>query len=100
MTEPITTVEAAVAALPMPAGPARPIAQLDVDLHELRRRIARQKFANRMARLDDLLAHPEYATAGTPAPVGERAEWGHLLYDADEDATTPAFPYPTPLETP
>lgn len=75
------------------------ISRLDVDLHELAKRIARQKFAARMARLDDLLAHPEYATAGTPAPVGERAEWGHLLYDADADATTPAFPYPTVQET-
>ncbi|MFM9703656.1 glutathione S-transferase family protein [Streptomyces galilaeus] len=74
------------------------ISRLDVDLHELVKQVARQKFAARMARLDDLLAHPEYATAGTPAPVGERAEWGHLLYDADPDATTPAFPYPTVQE--
>lgn len=76
----------------------RPIPDLDVPLDELRRRIAKKKFAARMSRLDDLMAHPEYATAGTPAPAGERAEWGHLLYDADEDATTPAFPYPTPQE--
>jgi hypothetical protein len=70
------------------------ISRLNVDLNELVKQVARQKFEARMSRLDDLLAHPEYATAGTPAPVGERAEWGHLLYDADEDATVPAFPYP------
>lgn len=76
----------------------RPIAALDVDLHELVKQLAARKFAQRMARLDDLRAHPEYAAAGQPAPAGERAEWSHLLYDADEDATTPAFPYPTPQE--
>ncbi|MFJ9740881.1 hypothetical protein [Streptomyces sp. NPDC101166] len=96
MTDPITSLPAAVAAqgaLPMPAGSVLPIAALDVQLHELQRRLAGEKFAVRMARLDDLLAHPEYAH--TPAPAGERAELRHLLYDADEDATCPAFPYPT-----
>jgi hypothetical protein len=101
MTDPLTSLPAAVStlgALPMPAGDVRPIAALDVDLRQLQQRIAKEKFQARMARLDDLRAHPEYATAGTPAPAGERAEWGHLLYDADEDAVVPAFPYPTPLE--
>lgn len=73
----------------------RPTADLDIDLRLLQQRITKEKFAARMSRLDDLLAHPEYATAGTPASAGERAEWGHLLYDADADATTPAFPYPS-----
>ena len=77
----------------------RPIAALDVDLHLLQQRVAREKFQARMAPLADLLAHPEYAAAGQPAPRGERAEWNHLLYDADEDAAVPAFPYPTPQET-
>ncbi|MFI8191447.1 hypothetical protein ACIF8T_21930 [Streptomyces sp. NPDC085946] len=47
-----------------------------------------------------LLAHPEAVAAGTPASPGEAAEQRHLLYDADDDASTPAFPYPTPQETP
>jgi hypothetical protein len=34
-----------------------------------------------------------------PAPAGELAEYRHLLYDADPDATVPAFPYPTTQET-
>ncbi|MGV9888334.1 hypothetical protein [Streptomyces sp. NPDC003395] len=42
------------------------------------------------------LTHVDVRTTATP---GELAEYRHLLYDADEDATTPAFPYPTPLET-
>lgn len=72
-----------------------PIAALDVDLRKLLKQVAARKFAKRMARLDDLRAHPEYASAGTPAPAGERAEARHLLYDADPDASTPAFPYPS-----
>ena len=52
-----------------------------------------------MAPLDNLLAHPELAATGTHATDGEAAELRHLLYDADEDATTAAFPYPnTPKE--
>ncbi|QLJ01478.1 hypothetical protein HZZ00_10900 [Streptomyces sp. NEAU-sy36] len=39
------------------------------------------------------LTHIDVRTAATP---GELAEMRHLLYDADEDATTPAFPYPAP----
>jgi hypothetical protein len=76
------------------------IGRLDVDLQELKRRIARARFAARMQRLDDLRAHPEYAATGKHATPGEAAEYRHLLYDADTDATVPAFPYPTPLETP
>ncbi|MGZ0231177.1 hypothetical protein [Streptomyces sp. CPS1] len=41
------------------------------------------------------LTHVDVRTAATP---GELAEYRHLLYDADEDATTPAFPYPTALQ--
>lgn len=99
MTDQITSVPAAVAALgalPMPAGPARPIAALDVDLHLLQKQLAARKFAARMQRLDDLRAHPEHAM--NPAPAGLQAEYRHLLYDADPDATVPAFPYPTPQE--
>jgi hypothetical protein len=33
-----------------------------------------------------------------PASPGEAAELRHLLYDADADATVPAFPYPTTQE--
>lgn len=49
-------------------------------------------------RLRWLLAHPEAVAEGKPASPGEAAEMRHLLYDADADATTPAFPYPTALE--
>lgn len=45
-----------------------------------------------------LLAHPEAVAAGKPASEGEAAEYRHLLYDADADASTPAFPYPAPKE--
>jgi hypothetical protein len=76
------------------------LSRLDVDLHELRRRIAQQRVDASVARLRWLLAHPEAVTQGKPAPAGELAEYRHLLYDADPDATAPAFPYPTPLETP
>jgi hypothetical protein len=37
------------------------------------------------------LSHIDVRTEATP---GELAEMRHLLYDADADATTPAFPYP------
>lgn len=99
MTEPITSLPAAVAALgalPMPAGPAD-ISRLDVDLNELRRRIAADRRNAAEARLHWLLAHPDDAPK-QPAPAGELAEYRHLLYDADPDATTPAFPYPTVQE--
>ncbi|MEU9436542.1 hypothetical protein [Streptomyces sp. NPDC048252] len=102
MTDSITSLPAAVAArgaLPMPAGPARPIAALDVDLHLPQQRIARQRVEASVERLRWLLAHSDEAPK-QPAPAGELAEYRHLLYDADEDAAVPAFPYPTPLETP
>ncbi|MFJ3812223.1 hypothetical protein ACIPWE_38410 [Streptomyces sp. NPDC090073] len=41
------------------------------------------------------LTHIDLRTAATP---GELAEYRHLLYDADADATTPAFPYPTVMQ--
>ncbi|WP_171117887.1 MULTISPECIES: hypothetical protein [unclassified Streptomyces] len=79
-----------------------PISAVDVPAAEvetaMRRELARQKFAARMARLPDLLAHPERAAQGEPAKAGYLAEMRHLLYDADADATTPAFPYPTAEE--
>jgi hypothetical protein len=48
-----------------------------------------------VARLRALLADPQAAAHGTPATDGEQAEQRHLLYDADTDASVPAFPYPT-----
>lgn len=77
----------------------RPISDLDVPLPTLRERmaalIARQKQDAAVERLRLLLA--EQPTH--PASDGERAEQRHLLYDADPDSTTPAFPYPA-RETP
>ena len=54
--------------------------------------------ATSVARLRWLLAHPEAVADGRPCTKGELAEQRHLLYDADEDATTPAFPYPAVLQ--
>ncbi|MFG3585042.1 hypothetical protein [Streptomyces sp. NPDC047990] len=79
----------------------RPIADLDVPppLHRAQvvDLVARQRDARRVeesvAKLRWLLAHP------TPATAGELAEYRHLLYDADPDASVPAFPYPNPQET-
>ncbi|MGW5197306.1 hypothetical protein [Streptomyces spiralis] len=48
-----------------------------------------------VARLRALLADPQAGAHGKPATAGEAAEQRHLLYDADADASTPAFPYPT-----
>ncbi|MGW0626495.1 hypothetical protein [Streptomyces sp. NPDC002758] len=42
------------------------------------------------------LTHVDVRTQATP---GEAAEYRHLLYDADSDASVPAFPYPTAMET-
>lgn len=79
---------------------ARPIRDLDVPLSQLqqdmRRLVARQRAAASAERLQLLLAHPE--TAMVAASAGEQAEQRHWLYDADPDATTPAFPYPTAQE--
>lgn len=41
------------------------------------------------------LSHIDLRAHATP---GELAEQRHLLYDADTDSTTPAFPYPTAME--
>lgn len=49
-------------------------------------------------RLRALLADPQAGAHGTHATDGEAAEYRHWLYDADADATTPAFPYPTAPE--
>ena len=73
----------------------RPISALDVPLPTLRERmtalIARQKRDAAVERLRLLLAEQP----SRPASDGEQAEQRHLLYDADPDSTTPAFPYPT-----
>lgn len=76
------------------------ISRLDVDLHLLQQRVARHALDVRAARLAELIAHPEAVAAGKPCTAGEAAELRHLLYDADPDAVVPAFPYPTPQETP
>lgn len=76
-----------------------PLARLESDMRELVRR-REQAVDSSVSRLRWLLAHPEAATAGRPCSKGEAAEQRHLLYDADADASTPAFPYPTPQETP
>jgi hypothetical protein len=59
-----------------------PQAQVESDMQTL---IARQKAAASGDRLRWLIAHPQ------PADEGTRAEYRHLLYDADPDSTTPAF---------
>ncbi len=66
----------------------RPIDDLDVPLPTL------------VERLRLLLADPQAGVHGQHATSGEGAEMRHLLYDADDDASVPAFPYPTatPLE--
>jgi hypothetical protein len=57
--------------------------------------VAKQRKAAEVALLrQELEAKPHQ-----PAPAGELAEYRHLLYDADPDATVPAFPYPTTQET-
>jgi hypothetical protein len=56
--------------------------------------------ADLTARLRELLADPQAGTHGKPATDGEAAEQRHLLYDADADASTLAFPYPTALRVP
>jgi len=74
----------------------RPISHLDVPIAELERRVAEQRLAERLDRAAWLVAHPEWPTGR--ATAGELAEQRHLLYDADADATIPAFPYPTSEE--
>lgn len=63
------------------------IAELEAEAERLKGRLG--------AVLD--ICHVDVRTEATP---GEAAEYRHLLYDADADATVPAFPYPTPLEAP
>lgn len=80
--------------------PAPHISRADVPLSTLRERMAalveRQKRDAAVERLRLVLAEQPCQHA-TP---GEAAELRHLLYDADPDATIPAFPYPTtPKET-
>lgn len=58
---------------------ANPIERLDVPLDTVEASVTR---------LRNLLAP---STPARPAPAGELAEYRHLLYDADPDATTPAF---------
>lgn len=74
------------------------ISRADVPLSTLRERmtalIERQKQAASVERLRLLLAEQPCQ----PASDGEAAEFRHLLYDADSDATVPAFPYPTAQE--
>ncbi|NUO42452.1 MAG: hypothetical protein HOV82_10470 [Streptomyces sp.] len=74
----------------------RPISDLDVRRERLeadvRKTVARQRLASRLDRAQWLVAHPDWPT-GHAAP-GEAAEYRHLLYDADPDATTPAFDHP------
>jgi hypothetical protein len=79
---------------PKPADVETPLTQLQADL---RRLVAQQRAAAHGERLQWLMTHPDEAPH-TPAGPGEIAELRHLLYDADPDATVPAFPYPTPLE--
>ena len=76
-----------------------PLSRLEADMRELVARQRAQAAVERsVTRLQWLLAHPEAVAAGTPASPGEAAEQRHWLYDADEDASTPAFPYPTTPE--
>jgi uncharacterized protein (DUF2267 family) len=73
----------------------RPISDLDVTLPTLRERMASLVAKQRKAAEAALLRQALEAKPHQPAPAGELAEYRHLLYDADADSTTPAFPYPT-----
>lgn len=95
MTEPITDLPAAVAALgalPMPAGSPRPISDLDVPLPTLRDRMAalveRQKQEAAAERLRLLLAEQSDSRPATPGEIKEQRHW---LHDADPDSTVPAI---------
>jgi hypothetical protein len=59
---------------------------------------AKERLAERLDRAHWLVEHPDWPTGH--ATAGEAAEYRHLLYDADPDATIPAFDYPTTEETP
>ncbi|MEU5900658.1 hypothetical protein [Streptomyces venezuelae] len=56
---------------------------------EARRIQAQRQVDESVAKLRYLLAHP--AEFATPAPEGLRAEYSHLLHDADADAVTRPF---------
>jgi hypothetical protein len=75
-----------------------PMAAVDVSLPTLRDRmaalVAKQRKAAEVARLRKALEAKPHQTA----TAGDLAEYRHLLYDADADSTTPAFPYPTAQE--
>ncbi|CAL9348234.1 hypothetical protein SUDANB1_00407 [Streptomyces sp. enrichment culture] len=79
----------------------RPISDLDVPLtrlqSDMKALVARQRLANRLDRAQWLAAHPDWPTGH--AEPGEAAEYRHLLYDADPDATVPALDYPAPEAT-
>ncbi|WP_033307392.1 hypothetical protein RFN58_07165 [Streptomyces iakyrus] len=79
----------------------RPISDLDVGRTQLeadvRKTVARQRLTSRIERANWLVAHPDWPTGH--ATAGEAAEYRHLLYDADPDATTPALDYPAPKDT-
>lgn len=72
---------------------ANPIEHLDVPLADVEaeatRLEARRRVEESVVELRYLLAHP--AEFATPAPDGLRAEYSHLLHDADPDSTIPAF---------
>lgn len=78
----------------MTTTPHRTIADLDVPAEtvaaEAERLAAQRKVAESVAKLRYLLAHPgEFAK---PADDAHRAEYGHLLHDADPDSTVRPFP--------
>lgn len=71
----------------------RTIAALDVPAAdvaaEAERLAAQRKVEESVAKLRYLLAHPgEFAK---PADDAHRAEYSHLLHDADPDSTVPPF---------
>jgi hypothetical protein len=82
----------------------RPIADLDAPptlrdrMAALVALVARQRVDASAERLRLLLADPQAGVHGQHATSGEGAEMRHLLYDADDDASVPAFPYPTAQE--
>lgn len=73
----------------------RSVAALDVPRAQLEARVRVEASA---AKLRWLLAHPEAVATAPHATEGEAAEYRHLLYDADSDASTEPFPYPAPKE--
>jgi hypothetical protein len=78
----------AKAGVPLSADLAAPLPTLRDRMTAL---VERQKREAAVERLRLILAEQPHQLA----PAGELAEYRHLLYDADPDATVPAFPYPT-----